>query len=86
MHTVELLDSALEVAVDLGFRIRHEWLGGEGGGDCEIKGQKWIFIDLALSPAEQLDVVLEALRREPRVWHATLNPALRRRLGIREVA
>ncbi len=64
MHTVERLERALESARQRGFRIRHEWLGGEGGGACEFNGQRWIFIDLALDPAEQLDVVLEALGEE----------------------
>jgi len=86
MHTVDLLDEALALVASLGYQIRHEWLGGDGGGDCEIKGRKWLFIDLALSPSEQLDVVLDTLRREPRVWHAELNSQLRHRLGVRKIA
>ena len=62
MHTVELLDEALVLAAQLGFAIRQEWLGGSGGGGCEIKGRKCLFLDLALSPLEQLDQVAQAIR------------------------
>jgi len=65
MHTVELLEEALLSAQRLGYRVRHEWLGGSGGGGCEIKGQKWLFVDLALGPSEQLEQVLDTLHREP---------------------
>jgi hypothetical protein len=63
MDTVERLEEALAAARRSGFQIRMEWLGGDGGGDCEIQGKKWIFIDLANSPAEQLEQVLQALER-----------------------
>jgi hypothetical protein len=65
MHTVELLQDALRSAERLGYQVRHEWLGGGGGGACEIQGQKWLFVDLALGPADQLEQVLDTLRREP---------------------
>lgn len=62
MHTVELLDEALDLAAQLGYAIRQEWLGGSGGGGCEIKGRKCLFLDLALSPLEQLEQVAAAIR------------------------
>lgn len=61
MHTVELLDAAVNSARQVGFKVRFEWLGGAPAGACEIKGQKWLFVDLALTPTEQLDQVLTAL-------------------------
>lgn len=61
LHTVELLEQALDAAKRCGYSIRHEWLGGNGGGPCEIRGQKWLFIDLALSYPEQLELALEAI-------------------------
>ena len=61
MHTVELLDAALATARSLGYQVRFEWLGGSGGGSCELKGQKCIFVDMALTSAEQLVHVAEAL-------------------------
>jgi hypothetical protein len=65
MHTVELLEEALRVAGRIGYQVRQEWLGGSGGGGCEIKGRRWMFLDVALSPADQLDLVLQTLRRHP---------------------
>jgi hypothetical protein len=61
MHTVELLEEALQTARSLGFTVRQEWLGG-GGGGCEIKGKRWLFVDLSLPAIEQLDQVLSAIR------------------------
>jgi hypothetical protein len=64
MLTVEAFEQALVAARRLGFKVRMEWLGGEGGGACEIRGERWIFIDLATTAEEQLAVVLDALAQE----------------------
>jgi hypothetical protein len=64
MHTVDLLEQALSLAATLGIRVRQEWLGGSGGGCCEIRGQRWLFVDLALAPAEQFAQVASALEIE----------------------
>jgi hypothetical protein len=81
MRTVELLERATAVAESLGYKIRHEYLAAGGGGACEFAGQKWIFLDLALSTEEQLDQMLDALRSDPRAMFADPSPELRRRLG-----
>ena len=86
MHTVELLAQALDVAESLGYGIRHEWLGGATGGVCEIAGKRWLFVDLALNPIEQLDQVTEALRQDTRIHSAALPGALSERLGLRHAA
>jgi hypothetical protein len=86
MHTADLLDHALRAAERLGYRIRQEWLGGNGGGDCEIQGQKWIFVDLALSPHDQLQLVVEVLRREPRAATLDLTPSLKRLIPDKKAA
>jgi hypothetical protein len=65
MHTVELLREALSAAERLGYKLRVENLAGSAGGVCMIAGRKHLFIELAQSPAEQLDVVVQALRNEP---------------------
>ena len=86
MHTVELLEQALHVADQLGYSIRHEWLGGAGGGACEIRGRKWLFVDLALNAVEQLEQVVTVLQADAAVYTAELPPAMRRLLGIRKSA
>jgi len=86
MHTVELLEQALVTAERAGIRYRQDWLGGSGGGYCELNGQKWIFLDLGQSPAEQLEQVLEALRQEPRVLNLQMPDDLRAKIGLRKSA
>ena len=61
LHTVELVEQALALAQQCGFGVRQDWLAGGRSGGCELKGQKWIFLDLGLSPLEQLDVIISAL-------------------------
>jgi hypothetical protein len=86
MHTVELLHEALEAARRLGFEVRQDWLGGNGGGHCLIRGRKWILLDLAQTADEQLDVLAEALRSETGAARAVKSAELARRLNVRSVA
>ncbi len=65
MNTIERIDQLTEIAQQLGYRIRHDYFGGTGGGKCEFGGQKWLFIDLALNSVEQLDQLRAALADEP---------------------
>ena len=86
MHTVELLEEACRVAGTLGYCVRQEWLSG-GGGPCEIKGKRWLFIDLSLPPLEQLDQVLAAVREVPDAPGAVpMSPQLHRYLNGRKAA
>jgi hypothetical protein len=85
MHTVELLEAAVTLATQLGFKVRQEWLDG-GGGACELKGQRWLFIDLSLNTAEQLDQVLSALRGEPSAAEFASPIALQRMLQPKRAA
>jgi len=86
MHTVELLEQAMEVARQLGYGTRQEWLGGSGGGACEFGGHKWIFVDLALNVVEQLDQVTAAIRRDPAIYVVDLSPEMRKFLGVPKAA
>ena len=86
MHTVEIAEQALDLAARLGYTIRQEWLAGSGGGGCELKGQKLFFLDLDLSPDEQLDLVLDTLRREPETAKYPMPHELRELLKLRKIA
>jgi hypothetical protein len=86
MHTVELLREALESARRLGYEVRQDWLGGNGGGHCLVRGRKWLLLDVAQSPAEQLDVVAEALRSEGDAGRVIQSRELSERLRIATAA
>jgi len=86
MHTVEILDQALNLAVRLGYTVRQEWFAGSGGGGCEVKGRKFLFLDLDLSPEEQLEQVVAALRHEPIGPTLVLSRELGDLLKVRKIA
>jgi hypothetical protein len=86
MHTLELLEQATAVANRLGYGVRQEWLGGCGGGACEVAGRRWIFVDLSLTTAERLDQILDALREDPGIVSLELPAGLARLLGVRRAA
>ena len=86
MHTVELLQEALEVARNLGYEVRQDWLCGNGGGHCLVRGRKWLLLDVAQSAEEQLEVVTDALRTEPGAARAVRSVELAERLNVRMAA
>ena len=86
MHTVELLAHASNLAERLGYKIRQEWLGGNGGGGCEVCGRKILFLDLALGPGDQLEQVVETLRHEPEALKMPIPHQLRQLLEVRKIA
>ena len=86
MHTVAILEQALDLAARLGYGIRQEWLAGSGGGGCELNGQKIFFLDLALDPGEQLDEILAVLRHDPEAARLPMPHELRNLLQVRKSA
>ena len=86
MHTAELLEQSLQAARALGYTIRHEWLDGTGGGACEFGGKKWLFVDLALNTAEQLEQVSEALDNDPAATDTILPMPVAHMLQRRKAA
>jgi hypothetical protein len=86
MHTVEMLGHSLDLASRLGYQIRQEYLSGNGGGGCELKGKKIFFLDLALDPAEQLDSVVDTLRRDAGAQQLPMPHQLRELLAVRKSA
>ncbi len=62
MHTVERLEQTLAAVRQLGYEVRMEWLEN-GGGVCEYKGRRWLFVDLAQTAAEQLEQARAVLRQ-----------------------
>lgn len=64
LGTLDQLESWLETARNLGFQIRYDHFGGSGGGVCEFGGQKWLFMDVAISPIEQLEMLEQAIPKD----------------------
>ncbi len=73
MHTIEKLEKAIAEAVQRGYEVRMEPLGGAAGGLCEYGKRKWIFVDITASVWEQLDQVRSALRSEAQKPEAKPN-------------
>ena len=86
MHTVEMIEQLVGVAEQLGYEVRHEYLGGTGGGACEFSGRKWIFVDLALNSVEQLDQLTSAIRNDAGVHLLNLTPSLAQWLHVNRAA
>jgi hypothetical protein len=76
MHTIEKLERAIGEAVQRGYEVRMEPLGGGSGGLCEFGKRRWIFVDVTASVAEQLEQVLSALRAESS--HSRAKPQAKR--------
>ncbi|MGW8256065.1 MAG: hypothetical protein ACWGMZ_01120 [Thermoguttaceae bacterium] len=86
MHTVELLEHALNLATRLGYHIRQEFLGGSGGGGCVLRGKKILFLDPALDPSDQFDLVLDTLKRDSDALAQSMPDELRDLLTVRKSA
>jgi hypothetical protein len=65
--TVGLLEEALQLARDLGYRIREEPLGELPGGACTVGDASQVLLNLEHSVAARLEVLLRALAADPRV-------------------
>ncbi|MGI9456002.1 MAG: hypothetical protein ACR2NU_05535 [Aeoliella sp.] len=61
MNISQLLDEALAVATRQGYEVRHEHLGGNSTGYCQLGEQRWIVIDVTQPTEDQLDCVTEAI-------------------------
>jgi hypothetical protein len=86
MHTVAMLNEALDTARRLGYEVRQDWLGGNGGGHCLVRGRKWLLLDVAQTADEQLEVVADALRGEDDADGAVRSPELAARIQLRAAA
>ena len=86
MRAANLLEQLLDLAKQLGYTIRMEDLGGEGGGICEFGGKKWLFVDLTASSADQLQRTCDSLRLDPQLSGFALSPQIDQALSTRRAA
>ena len=82
MHSVQRMEAAIALAQQIGWNIRYEYLGEVGGGACQIAGKKWIFIDLALTPYEQFEQVIETLKSDAAIHTVAVPECLREDLEL----
>lgn len=64
--TLGLLQEALQLAQDLGYRVREEPLGDLPGGACVVGDARHVLINLEHTVSDRLDVLLRALAADPR--------------------
>ncbi len=79
----DILESVLETFANLDIEVRREWLGGEGGGLCTIRGERIFFLDLAADLATRLEHCLIALSQVPENESVYLSPVVRDALDRR---
>jgi hypothetical protein len=78
--TLGLLEESLQLARDLGYRVREEPLGELPGGACSVGGKPHILLNLEQPSADRLDVLLGSLAADPRVRDQPLSRLLKARL------
>jgi hypothetical protein len=76
----------MELARQLDYQVREEYLDGAGGGHCFFSGKKWLLLDVTQSPEEQLSDVVDALRTESGVWRFQVTPPLAEMLQLTKAA
>ncbi|MBX3417960.1 MAG: hypothetical protein KF851_10185 [Pirellulaceae bacterium] len=82
MKIIEQLGRLIALAEKMGYEIRHENLGGVGGGLCEFGGRRCLFIDLSLNSVEQLEQLRDALSRDPSLPTGRLPSVVLQDLGL----
>ena len=82
MSIVQQFDELVEIAQQLGYKIRYDYFGGTGGGVCEYGGTKWLFIDLGMSTVDRLEKLQTILSIEPLLDTLRLSPQRQQLLGL----
>ena len=79
-ETLGLLEEAMQLARDLGFRVREEPLGDLPGGACAVGGKRQILLNAAHPSSQRLDTLLEILAGDPGVADQPVSHLLESRL------
>jgi hypothetical protein len=83
-RTAQLVNELEELAQRCGIEVRHEKLLREVGyrarsGSCIVREKNLVILDRTLQPAEQVEILAEALRGQD-LENTYLSPAARRLL------
>jgi hypothetical protein len=79
--TLGLLQEALQLAQDLGYRVREEPLGDLPGGAYVVGNTRHVLLNLAHTVSDRLDVLLRALAADPRLTAEPMSRLLAARLA-----
>jgi hypothetical protein len=77
MNTQRILEELLMLLECQGVVIRHEPLGGSGGGLCFLKGEKIFFLDTEAPSAVTAALCAEALLQLMDVEQVYIKPEIR---------
>lgn len=80
MQTQELLTALLELAESADLEVRKEYLGGDGGGLCILRGKQILFLDTAADTVEQVARTAAALAKLPELDTMYVLPQVREEL------
>ena len=77
MELAARLEALCELAEEIGIEVRAEPMGGDGGGLCELRGRRVLFVDTAADLANRYDHTLAALAPLTELDQRYLVPELR---------
>ena len=77
MNRQQILEELLAILEQNGVAIRHEALGGGGGGLCTIKGDSIFFVDTQASSTEVAAMSSEAIAKIVDIESMYLRPEVR---------
>jgi len=78
--TLGLLEEAMQLARDLGYRVREEPLGELPGGVCAVGGQRQILLNASHPSSQRLDTLLDVLATDADVGDQPVSHLLESRL------
>ena len=77
MNAITQLDTIVRLFEQLGVEVRLERLGGDGGGLCQIRGKRVVFVDLDADTATRLGQCVAALATVPEAATVYISPEVR---------
>ena len=77
MDTESQLAALLELAEELGIEVRQAALGGQGGGLCEVRGRRILFVDVLADWQDRLGRTAGALAELAELEQRYVAPQLR---------
>ena len=77
MDDSAILDELLEILLQTGIPVRHEEMGGNGGGLCELSGKEVCFIDTDSGPIHNAAVCAEAINKLVDIELIYMKPQVR---------